>query len=66
MISLDQIATLKRYVALIPEEPRNEPVEAVNPALAELFCEFTHVLHPLPDTLTEADAVQFLDKHLLP
>lgn len=55
----------KRYVALIPDEPSNDPVEAVNPALADLFCEYCHVLRPLPDTLTEADTVQFLDKHLL-
>ena len=60
------ITLAKRYVSLIPDEPRNEPVEAVNPALADLFCQYCHVLHPLPDTLTEADAVQFLDRHLIP
>ena len=56
----------KRYVALIPDVPKEEPVEAVNPALADLFCQYCHILRPLPDTLTEADAVQFLDKHLIP
>lgn len=62
----ETLALAKAYCAIVPEEPSNQPVEAVNPALADLFCQYCHILRPLPDTLTEADAVQFLDKHLIP
>ena len=66
MITLEQLATLKRYVALIPDEPRNESVEAVNPALAEFYAETFHLTELPPSWLTEAMAVQALDKELIP
>ena len=62
----ETLALAKAYCAIVPDKPRDEPVEVVNSALAELFCQYCHILRPLPDTLTEADAVQFLDKHLIP
>lgn len=56
----------KRYVAVVPDIPRNEPVEAVNPALAEIYREAMNLHEPLPDDVTEALAVQHLDLLLIP
>lgn len=66
MISLEQLATLKRYVALIPDLPSEQPVEAVNPALAELYRETFNLTEPCPAWLSEEIAVKALDKELIP
>jgi hypothetical protein len=66
MITLEQIAIAKRYVRLIPDEPRNQPVEAVNPALAEIYREVFRLHEPAPDCVTEQEAIQQLDKELIP
>ena len=56
----------KRYVPLIPDEPRDQPVEAVNPALAELYREVFLLWEPVPDYVTEQVAIQALDVELIP
>ena len=66
MISLEQIATLKRYVALLSDDdPQDRPVREVNPALAEFYAEVFHLTELPPSWLTEAMAVQALDLELL-
>ena len=62
----ETLALAKQYCAIVPDEPSNQPVEAVNPALATLYREFTQQPDRLPDTVTEADVVQTLDRHLIP
>lgn len=62
----ETLALAKAYCAIVPEKPRDEPVEAVNPALATLYRQYTHQKDRLPDLVTEAIAVQFLDRHLIP
>jgi len=66
MITAEHLEIAKRYCAIVPDEPKNDPVEAVNPALATLYREYTNQKHRLPDLVTEAIAVQFLDRHLIP
>lgn len=60
----ESIALAKRYCEIVPDYPKNEPVEAVNPALATLFKEYAQQNDRLPDMVTEAIAVQYLDRHL--
>ena len=62
----ETLALAKAYCAIVPDEPSNQPVEAVNPALATLYRQYTHQKERLPDLVTEAIAVQFLDRHLIP
>ena len=67
MISLEQIATLKRYVSLLSDDdPQDRPVREVNPALAEFYAETFHLNELPPSWLTEAMAVQALDHELIP
>jgi hypothetical protein len=46
--------------------PRNEPVEAVNPALADLYRETFGLSEPCPEYVTEQVAIQALDVELIP
>lgn len=62
----ETLALAKAYCAIVPDYPKNEPVEAVNPALATFYRDFTRQSDRLPDLVTEAIAVQFLDRHLIP
>ena len=62
----ETLALAKAYCAIVPDMPSNQPVEAVNPALATLYRQYTHQTDRLPDTVTEADVVQTLDRHLIP
>ena len=66
MMTIEQLDLAKRYCAIVPETPSEQPVESANPSLANLFCEAFNVLHPLPDTLTESDVVKALDYYLIP
>jgi len=63
MITTDQIQALKRYLRVCPDNPQDAPVEAVNPALADLYRDTFYLTEAL--TITEAEAVQRLDKALL-
>jgi len=66
MISLERLQLAKRYVALIPDFPSEQSVEAVNPALAELYRETFHLREPCPDWLSEEIAIQHLDSEIIP
>jgi len=66
MISRESLELAKRYVRLVPEFPRDEPVEHVNPNLANIFREaFLYDIRE-PLKITEAEAVQELDRVLIP
>ena len=56
----------KRALPLIPELPRDEPCETVNPGLAEIFREVFLIQEPLPDSYSEACVVQWIDKEIMP
>jgi hypothetical protein len=66
MISCESLELAKRYVKLVPDMPRDEPVEQVNPDLADIFREaFLYDIRE-PLKITEAQAVQELDRVLIP
>ena len=62
MITSETIQALKQFLRLCPENPQDAPVEAVNPALAELYRDVFYQTEPVD--ITEAEAVQTLDKYL--
>ena len=62
MITSETIQALKLFLRICPENPQNAPVEAVNPALAELYRDIFYQAEPLD--ITEAEAVQTLDNLL--
>jgi len=62
MITSETIQALKQFLRLCPEQPRDEPVEAVNPGLADFYRDTFYILEPLE--ITEAEAVQTLDNLL--
>ena len=62
MITSETIQALKLFLRLCPENPQDAPVEAVNPALADLYRDTFYILEPLD--ITEAEAVQTLDNLL--
>jgi hypothetical protein len=66
MINRENLELAKRYVKLVPDMPRDEPVETVNPGLADIFREaFLYDMRE-PLKITEAEAVQELDRVLIP
>jgi len=66
MISRESLELAKRYVRLVPDMPRDEPVEACNPGLANIFREaFLYDMRE-PLKITEVEAVQELDRVLIP
>jgi hypothetical protein len=62
MITSEQIEALKQFLRVCPEHPQDAPVEAVNPALADLYRSTLYIQEPLE--ITEAEAVQTLDNLL--
>ena len=62
MITSETIQALKEFLRICPEHPQDAPVEAVNPALADFYRDTFYILEPLE--ITEAEAVQALDKYL--
>lgn len=67
MISLEQLATLKRYVSLLSDDdPQDRPVQDCNVELAKFYAEIFNLNELPPSWLTEAMAVQALDLELIP
>jgi hypothetical protein len=62
MITSETIQALKLFLRICPAFPQDAPVEAVNPALAELYRDVFYQSEALD--ITEAEAVQALDKYL--
>ena len=62
MITIEIIQALKEFLRVCPDNPQDAPVEAVNPALAELYRDTFNIAEPVD--ITEAEAVQTLDKYL--
>jgi len=61
-MNTEQIQAMKQFLRICPENPQDAPVEAVNPALAELYRDVFYQSEPLD--MTEAEAVQALDNLL--
>ena len=66
MISREGLELAKRYIKLIPDMPRDEPIDQVNPGLAYIFREVFLYDMREPLKITEAEAVQELDRVLIP
>jgi hypothetical protein len=62
MITVEQIEALKQFLRVCPDNPQDAPVEAVNPALADLYRDTFYLTEPVE--ITEAEAVQTLDNLL--
>ena len=62
MITSETIQALKEFLRICPDHPQDAPVEVVNPALAEFYRDTFNIAEPVD--ITEAEAVQALDKYL--